>query len=69
MNNTTHNINNWYKINHNVLDELYYELITISESYGIQIIDCNKSYGDFIYMMYKESNKTVINRDEFPEYF
>ena len=69
MNNNTHSINSWYKRNNNVLDELYYELLTISESYGIQIIDNDKSYNDFIYMMYKESNKTVINRTEFPEYF
>jgi hypothetical protein len=69
MNSTTHNINNWYKINNNVLDELYYELLMISESHGIHIIDNNKSYNDFIYMMYRESNKTVINRIEFPEYF
>jgi len=65
----THNINNWYKTNCNILDELYYELIMISESYGIYIIDNDKSYNNFIDMMYKESNKTVINRIEFPEYF
>lgn len=69
MNNNTHTINSWYKINNNVLDELYYELLTISHSYGIQIIDNDKSYNDFIYMMYKKSNKTVINRTEFSEYF
>ena len=67
--NNTNNINNWYKINNNVLDELYYELIFISKSYGIEIIDNDKSYNDFIYMMYKESDKTVINRNEFSEYF
>lgn len=67
--NNTYNINNWYKINNNALDELYYELIYISESYGIYIIDNDKSYNDFIYMMYKESNKTVIDRTTFSEYF
>jgi hypothetical protein len=67
--NNTYNIDNWYKINCKALDELYYELIRISELHEIQLIDNDKSYNDFIYMMYKESNKTVINRIEFPEYF
>ena len=67
--NNTHNIHNWYKINNNILHELYYELINISHLHGIEIINNDKSYSDFIFMMYKESDKTVINRNEYSEYF
>jgi hypothetical protein len=61
--------NTWYKINKNVLKHLYYELINISKDNDIIIINNNKTYNNFLKMMYYESSKKVINKIEFPEYF
>jgi hypothetical protein len=61
--------NTWYKINKNVLEHLYYELINISKENDIIIINNNRTYDNFLKMMYNESSKKVINKIEFPEYF
>ena len=50
----------WYNTNKHALDELYYKLIFISKSYSIIIIDNDKSYNNFLIMMYNESSKKVI---------
>ena len=59
----------WYNTNKHALDELYYKLIYISNSYSIIIIDNNKSYNNFLKMIYNESSKKVIDKKLYPEYF
>lgn len=64
-----HDFDLWYKKNKNVLIHLYYILIDISKSYNIIIIDNNNSYNNFLYMMYNESSKKVIDKILYPEFF
>ena len=59
----------WYEINKNALEHLYYKLIEISKSHGIQIIKRQITVNDFIYMMYNESSKQIIDEELYPEYF
>jgi hypothetical protein len=61
--------NRWLKINRNALEHLYYHLIDLSLSYGIKIIDSEETVNNFIYMMYNESSKRVINKELYPEFF
>jgi hypothetical protein len=61
--------NIWYEINKNALAHLYFKLIKISKSHGIKIINKQESMNDFIYMMYNESSKQIINPELYPEYF
>lgn len=61
--------NRWLKINRNALEHLYYHLIDLSLSYGIKIIDSEETVDNFIYMMYNESSKRVINKELYPEFF
>ena len=61
--------NIWYEINKNALAHLYFKLIKISKSHGIKIINNQESMDDFIYMMYNESSKKIINYELYPEYF
>jgi len=59
----------WYEINKNALEHLYYKLIEISNEHGIQIIKRQSTVNDFIYMMYNESSKQIIDEELYPEYF
>lgn len=61
--------NHWFKINKNALEHLYHHLIDISLSYGIKLIDNQDTINNFIYMMYNESSKRVINKELYPEFF
>ena len=61
--------NRWFKINKNVLEHLYNHLIDLSLSYGIKLIDNQHTINNFIYMMYNESSKKVINKELYPEFF
>jgi hypothetical protein len=61
--------NRWLKINRNALEHLYYHLIDLSLSYGIKIIDSEETVDNFIYMMYNESSKRVINKELYHEFF
>jgi hypothetical protein len=60
---------NWYNMNKGALKHLYFNLIETSNTYGIQIIENQKSINNFIVMMYNESNGETINKKVFPEYF
>jgi hypothetical protein len=60
---------NWINININVLNHLYYKMIQISKIHGINIINTQESFDNFVYMMYNESSREVINRQLYPEYF
>jgi hypothetical protein len=62
-------INFWYINNKVALDYLFYNLIKISKTYGIIIIDNNKSYDNFIEMMYNESNGNIIDKRLYPELY
>ena len=59
----------WYKNNKNVLNYLYNKLNDMSKSYGIILIDNNKTYNNFISMMYNESNKSIIDKELYPEFY
>jgi hypothetical protein len=63
------NFDCWYSSNKSVLDNLYHRLITLSKSYGIIIKDNNNSYDNYLYMMYNESTKKIINKNLYPEYY
>ena len=60
--------NNWYNINNNVLTHLYYELLIISKKNNIIIYDNKNTYQDFLYMMYVNSNKTVVSYEDYCYY-
>jgi hypothetical protein len=64
-----HNFDLWYKMNENILTYLYYELMNISKSYSIILIDDNNSYNNFLTMMYNESSKELIDKNMYPEFF
>ena len=59
----------WFKKNQYALEKMYYNLLKISKDYGIILKDNNDTIDNFIYMMYNESNKSVINENLYPEYF
>jgi hypothetical protein len=59
----------WLKKNRNVLNYLYDHLNNMAKLYGIYLIDNKKTYTNFLIMMYNESNKTVIRKEFFEEYF
>lgn len=48
-------INEWYKNNENDIKFLYYYLIKISKENSINIISNQKTFEDFVYLLY--SNK------------
>jgi hypothetical protein len=64
-----HNFDLWYKMNENILTYLYYELMNISKSYNIILIDDNNSYNNFLTMMYNESSKEIIDKNMYPDFF
>ena len=63
------NFDNWYKINKNALKYLFVELRNICYKYNIYLINNNNSFNNFILMMYQESNKEIINKELYPEFF
>jgi hypothetical protein len=62
-------LDRWFKINRYALKHLYYHLLDLSTSYGIKIIHNQETINNFIYMMYYESSKRVINKELYPEFF
>ena len=63
-------INSWYKLNKNILQYLYNILIKLSnDRYKIKIIDNKNTYNNYIIMMYNESNKGIVDRELFSEFF
>lgn len=63
------NFDNWYKFNKNALKYLFIELRNICSKYNINLINNNNSFNNFILMMYQESNKEIINKELYPEFF
>ena len=64
------NINLWHKLNKNVLLYLYNFILDFSKKkYKIKIINSQKTYNNFIRMMYNESDKTIIDKRLYPEFF
>ena len=61
--------NRWYKINRGVLNYLYNKLFIISKSYGVNLIDSQETFDNYIDMMYNLSNKEVIDKRLYPEFF
>ena len=57
-------IRNKYALNY-----LFQKLINISNYYNYKLINSDDTYENFIYMMYHESNKDVINKNLYPEFF
>lgn len=68
MNKTVVNINIWEKYNYIILEELYNILLNLSSDHGLQLINDENTYDNFIIMMYNESDKTIIDYILFPEY-
>jgi len=60
---------NWYKINKNALKYLFVELKNTCSSYGIILRKNKNTFDNFLLMMYHESNKDIINKDLYPEFF
>ena len=60
---------NWLYHNRPLIEHLYYYLIDLSNSYGIQIIDNDNTINNFIKMMYNQSNKIIATKDYFPEFY
>jgi hypothetical protein len=52
--------NVWQEENNEVLNYLYTTLVNISQSYGVNIIENNKSFNYFLHMMYRYSTKEII---------
>ena len=63
------NFDNWAYINIDVLNHLYYKMIQISNIHGIKIIDAQSSFDNFVYMVFNESSKKIINRELYPQFF
>lgn len=63
------NFDNWYKINKNALKYLFIELKNICSSNGIYLNKNKNSFNNFLIMMYQESNKEIINKELYPEFF
>ncbi len=59
----------WFSKNRLALEHLYYLLIDMADTYGINIIDDDESATNFIKMMYYESNGSTISKTYFPEYY
>ena len=51
----------WFHMNKVILKHLYYKLFDICETYGISMIDDNKSINNFLKMMYNESSGDIID--------
>ena len=51
---------NWYHYNQNVIPFLFETLIQISKEYDIHIFLSEKSYNQFVRMLYDESNGDII---------
>jgi len=64
-----YNIEKWLDHNRNALEKMYYSLINLSKSYGNILKDNNNTINNFILMMYNESNKTLIDKNLFSEYY
>jgi len=60
---------NWYNINKNALKYLFIELTNICTNYGIILSKNKYIFDNFLCMMYQESNKDIINKDLYPEFF
>jgi hypothetical protein len=59
----------WLKQNRFILDNLYYSLIAASKKAGIIIIQSDDVYENFLIMMYNESNKKIVDKDDFPDLY
>jgi hypothetical protein len=59
----------WYKENKVILKHLYYELINICSNHCVKIINNDRAIDDFNRMMYIESNKEIIDKKFYPEFF
>ena len=63
------NFDEWYKINKNALKYLFIELINICKNYSIHLNNNNFTFKNFLIMMFQTSNKEVINKELYPEFF
>jgi hypothetical protein len=50
----------WISYNAETLEELYYHLIKISYNNGIELIDSEDCFKNFLLMMFHESNKSYV---------
>lgn len=59
----------WCKKNEVILEYLYYTLLNICHKNKFVINDNEKCYNYFLKMMYNQSNKIIIDKELFSEYF
>jgi hypothetical protein len=59
----------WYNTNKAALIYLYNKLFIISKNYGINLIDNEDTFESYLEMMYNLSNKKVINKEDYPQFF
>jgi hypothetical protein len=55
-----HAFEDWYYYNQNVIPFLFETLIQISREYNVHIFNSDKSYHQFVRMLYDESNGDII---------
>lgn len=63
------NFETWYKNNNVILEHLYYKLLNICDKHNFIISDTDKCYNKFLKMMYNQSNKIIIKKELFPEFY
>ena len=51
------NFDYWYEMNKNSLIYLYNKLFIISKTHGIDLVDTETTFENYITMMYESSNK------------
>ena len=59
----------WCKKNEVILEHLYYTLLNICYKNKFVINNNEKCYNYFLKMMYNQSNKIIIDKELFSEYF
>lgn len=59
----------WCKKNNIILEHLYYKLLNICYKHNFIIHNTDKCYNKFLKMMYNQSNKIIIKKELFPEFY
>lgn len=54
------NFDYWYEMNKNSLIYLYNKLFIISKTHGIDLVDTETTFENYITMMYESCNKKII---------
>ena len=55
----TNSFEDWYYYNKNIIPTMFGSLIQIAKEYNINIFDTDKSYKQFVHMLYSHSSGDV----------